>query len=589
MIMTEAYRFSPAVQSVLEASPVPFAIYQLLNHRCAVVLVSDGFVKLSGERSRDACIHLMNTDMYRYTDPADAARVEDQGYRFASGIEENYNAVYHSRAASQKEYHLIHAMGRHIQTEDGVRLAVVWYMDETAASAYPPYEQELVQSLNQTVQIARKQRKNYYDDMTGLPNMTYFHILFADAAKTMSAEGKTPAVIYLDYSSMRLFNHRYGFAEGDELIRGLGRLLSTVFGTESCAHVGSDHFAVFTEGDRLDRQLDQLFASLTGINHGNVLPLRAGIYLCSDGDYDVSRACDRAKAACDHLRGQYVSRRMLFNDQIRKEISRKAYILDNFTRALSEHWVRAYYQRIVDPETGRVTDEEALARWIDPESGMLSPDEFIPILEDEGILWKLDLYMAQQIIQSMHEKQRNGIPLVPVSLNLSERDFRSCNMIDKLSRRMDEAGIERKYLIIEITERAIGRDPKLLAKIIEECGKAGFGVWLDDFGSEYSSLNILSCYHFDLIKLDQKFLRTMQKENGKGKLLVAEILDFTKKAEIHTLAEGVETREEADFLKEHGVNKIQGYLFSRPEPEEAQLAWYRNHLSMNQTEPDRLN
>lgn len=581
---TEAYRFSPEVKSVLESSPVPFAIYQLLNHRAVTVLVSDGFVKLSGETSREACIHLMNTDMYRYADPADAARIEDQAYRFASGMDEAYNAVYHSRVNGQKDYHLIHSMGRHIQTEDGTQLAVIWYMDETAAAEHSPYEKELAQYLDETVITAEKQRKNYYDDMTGLPNMEYFHILFADGVKTMAAAGKTPAVIYLDFSNMRLFNHRYGFAEGDDLIRGLGRLLSTVFGTENCAHVESDHFAVFTEGDLAGRQLDQLFASLNGVNHGNVLPLRAGIYLCSDGDYDVSQACDRAKAACDHLRGQYVSRRMFFNEQIGKEISRKAYVLDNFTKALSEHWVRAYFQRIVDPETGKVTDEEALARWIDPESGMLSPDEFIPILEDECILWKLDLYMAQQIIQSMHEKQKNGIPLVPVSLNLSERDFRSCDMIDRLSRRMDEAGIDRKYLVIEITERAIGRDPELLAHIIDACGKAGFGVWLDDFGSEYSSLNILSGYHFDVIKLDQKFLRTMQKDNRKGRLLVAEILDFTKKAEIRTLAEGVETREEADFLQEHGVNKIQGYLFSRPEPLETQLEWYRNHLSLIQTD-----
>ena len=238
----------------------------------------------------------------------------------------------------------------------------------------------------------------------------------------------------------------------------------------------------------------------------------------------------------------------------------------------------------MDPETGKVTDEEALARWIDPQNGLLPPDQFIPILEDEGMLWKLDLYMGQQIIQSMRKKQQKGIPLVPVSINLSERDFTVCDMIDKLARRMDEAGIERKYLVIEITERAIGRDPELLKQIIEECGNSGFRVWLDDFGSEYSSLNILSNYHFDVIKLDQKFLRTMQKGNQKGKLLIAEILDFAKKADITALAEGVETREEAVFLMDHGVNKIQGFLFSRPEPEKTLLEWYQSHQEAVQPE-----
>lgn len=581
---SEQYRFSPEVQAVLEGSPIPFAVYQLSDHRVVTVLLSDGFVKLSGASSREECIQLMNTDMYRYTDPADVARIEDLAYRFAIGKDEVYDAVYRSKLPDQNEYHLLHSMGRHITVDGNVQLAMIWYMDETSASQKTAHGRELMDALIESAEISRKQRENYYDDMTGLPTAAYFRVLAESSVKTMRAEGKTPAIIYLDFSNMRLFNHRYGFAKGDELIRGLGKLLSRVFGTEHCGHVESDHFAVYTDADYAEKQLDQLFASLNQINHGNVLPLRAGIYVLAEGDYDISRACDRAKAACNHLRGQFASRHMYFNEQISKEISGKAYVLDNFTRALSEHWIQAYFQRIVDPETGKVTDEEALARWIDPQNGLLPPDQFIPILEDEGMLWKLDLYMGQLIIQSMRKKQQKGIPLVPVSINLSERDFTVCDMIDKLARRMDEAGIERKYLVIEITERAIGRDPELLKQIIEECGNSGFRVWLDDFGSDYSSLNILSNYHFDVIKLDQKFLRTMQKGNQKGKLLIAEILDFAKKADITALAEGVETREEAVFLMDHGVNKIQGFLFSRPEPEKTLLEWYQSHQEAVQPE-----
>ncbi|MGN1388336.1 MAG: hypothetical protein ACI4WR_01695, partial [Bulleidia sp.] len=150
--MTEQYRFSPEMQSALEASPVPFAVYQLVDHRIAAILVSDGFLKLTGEKSREACIHLMNTNMYRDTDPADTARIEDQAYRFATGADEVYDAVYRSRIQGQNEYHLIHSMGKHFLAEGKVPLVVIWYMDETGAAVHSHHGQELTEFLNAEAQ-----------------------------------------------------------------------------------------------------------------------------------------------------------------------------------------------------------------------------------------------------------------------------------------------------------------------------------------------------------------------------------------------------------------------------------------------------
>ena len=372
-------------------------------------------------------------------------------------------------------------------------------------------------------------------------------------------------MLYFDISGLKFFNHHYGFSEGDQLIRALSLLLRKYFGAENCGRFGEDHFAAFTEGENITERLDSFFAEWKLANHQNTLPLRVGIYEDTFEHVSSSVACDRAKFACDTERNMGGSHYTFFNEGMEDAMESKEYVLNHFERALQENWIIAYFQPIVWAKDGTLCNEEALARWDDPKLGLLAPYKFISVLEDEGLLYKIDLYMVDRIIDYQLAKRKSHLPLVPISVNLSEHDFLACNMVKEISERLDGAHLPHNSLIVEITERSIGEDPELLRKVIEEFHAAGYSVWLDDFGSEYSSLNVLQNYKFELIKLDMKFLKKVE-TNSMSRLIIECVLELAKEAHIETISEGVETIEQAQFLKAAGCLKLQGYLYGKPAP-----------------------
>ena len=240
----------------------------------------------------------------------------------------------------------------------------------------------------------------------------------------------------------------------------------------------------------------------------------------------------------------------------------RQYIIDNLDRAIEENWIQAFYQPIIRTANGRVSDEEALARWIDPEKGMLSPAEFIPILEDSKLIYKLDLHMVDQILWKMHDQKFHGLYVVPISVNLSRTDFDSCDIVGEITKRVDESGFGREMLTIEITESVVGSDFDFIKEQVEKFQSLGFKVWMDDFGSGYSSLDVLQSIHFDLIKLDMRFMK--QFDNDKSKVILTELMKMALGLGIETICEGVEKKEQVDFLGEIGCTKIQGYYYCKP-------------------------
>ena len=239
------------------------------------------------------------------------------------------------------------------------------------------------------------------------------------------------------------------------------------------------------------------------------------------------------------------------------------YILDNFDRALQEKWIAVYYQPIVRSVNGRICDEEALARWIDPVKGFLSPADFIPILEETKQIYKLDLYVLDQILVDLKLMAEKGCFVVPQSLNLSRSDFDMCDIVEEVCKRVDGAGISRDKITIEITEGALVNDYDFMLSQIERFKKLGFSVWMDDFGSGYSSLNTLQRIPFDLIKFDMAFMRNLDSGTD-GKILLSELMRMASALGKDTVCEGVETKEQVTFLQEIGCSKLQGYYFSKP-------------------------
>ena len=238
------------------------------------------------------------------------------------------------------------------------------------------------------------------------------------------------------------------------------------------------------------------------------------------------------------------------------------YILANLDRAISENWIQAFYMPIVRATSGKVCEEEALARWIDPDQGMLPPADFIPVLEQAKLAYKLDLHIVDEVLKKMKDQMAAGLYLVPISVNLSRTDFDSCDIVEEICERVDKAGIPREKLIIEITESVLGEDFDYMKVQIERFQSMGFSVWMDDFGSGYSSVDVLQDIGFDHIKFDIKFMQRFGVE--KSRIMLTELVRMAMSLGIRTVTEGVETEEQADFLREIGCNKLQGFLYCKP-------------------------
>ncbi|MCR5310321.1 MAG: EAL domain-containing protein [Lachnospiraceae bacterium] len=240
----------------------------------------------------------------------------------------------------------------------------------------------------------------------------------------------------------------------------------------------------------------------------------------------------------------------------------RTYIIENIDRATEENWIKVFYQPVVRTYTGEICGMEALARWIDPDFGMLSPLEFITILEEEKLIHKLDSFIIRKICED-YTRIRADYPgeKGTVSFNLSRLDFTLCDIHKIIEDSIKKNRIPREALRIEITESTMVDDSDLMHNAIDRFWDKGLRVWMDDFGSGYSSLNVLKDYHFDTLKIDMVFMRSF---DPKSKEIVRSVVDMAKRLGIHTLAEGIETAEQLEFLKSIGCEKAQGYYIGRP-------------------------
>lgn len=241
----------------------------------------------------------------------------------------------------------------------------------------------------------------------------------------------------------------------------------------------------------------------------------------------------------------------------------RAYVLENFDRALAEGWIQVYNQPIIRAANGKVSDEEALARWCDPIIGVLEPECFIPVLEKEKLIHKLDLYILDMLLMKMKKQAESGLYVVPESINLSRGDFDACNIVEAIRSRVDAAGIGHDKITIEIKESTIGNDFEYMKKQIEKFRKLGFRVWMDDFGIGFSALEVLEDLHYDAVKLNMRFMQNL-KDSEACKIILVGVIRMLSGLDIEIVAEGVETQEQAEFLKEVGCTKLQGYFYCRP-------------------------
>ena len=241
----------------------------------------------------------------------------------------------------------------------------------------------------------------------------------------------------------------------------------------------------------------------------------------------------------------------------------RAYIVSHIEEAIEKGWIKPYYQPVIRTLTGKLCGFEALARWEDPVYGLLSPAAFIPALEEAHLIHLLDCSIIHQVCRTYRKSVEGGVPNVPISFNLSRLDFDLCDIFNVVEAAVHENEVPRGMLNIEITESVFGADPTFMAGMVGKFHAVGYQVWMDDFGSGYSTLNALKDFDFDELKIDMEFLNRF---GDKSRTILASVVDMAKKLGIQTLAEGVETEEHRKFLRRIGCEKMQGYLFGKPLP-----------------------
>lgn len=409
------------------------------------------------------------------------------------------------------------------------------------------------------------------DGATGLlgPHAFYRNVkAFLEQEKAEGTLGqRVPVFINLVHFSS--FNSSYGLEAGDTLLYQMGQVIRSCFPDAPAAHVGADDFLVMASRSGISARMDRVVAEINDLIHDRVIRCKAGIVLF-DEDHEPPESLktlkcwdifDMAKMAADSIREDGNRSWAVYRPSMGRDMVNTAFVLRNFENAMEKGHVHVYYQPITRALTGKVCSVEALARWEDPEKGMIFPGNFIPVLEKMKLIHLLDCYVIESTARLYHRLKKAGYPIIPVSVNLSRVDFDTMKPFDFMEEIIYRYQVPRQFFHIEVTESALTRDTGVLKNELFRFKKAGYQLWLDDFGSGYSTLNVLKEFPFDLLKIDMAFLRNFNEESRK---IIRSIILMAKNLSFHTLAEGAETKEQVDFLKESGCEDIQGYFYGKP-------------------------
>ena len=402
-----------------------------------------------------------------------------------------------------------------------------------------------------------------YDSLTGLPSITSFY----DQANKLLSGSRDYYLVYFDITRFKYINDILGTQAADQILSQIGELLLELCGDSDCAaRVSSDKFVIL-KSDKTGRDLFiiKLISRMRYFDLPFELMCNYGIYMFTDEPVELAIAVENAALAQARIKGSYTDRSLVYEESFRQEYVSEGEIIGMFEEAIKEHQFQLYFQAQYDHSTGLIVGAEGLVRWIHPSKGVVSPAVFIPILEKTGLITVLDLYVFEQACDTVKYCIDNKIHLVPVSTNFSRHDLRLPDFVEKLEDIRKRYTVDSKYLRVEVTESVVADSLENTNRIVDQLHDCGYLVEMDDFGSGYSSLNVLKDVNFDVIKLDMRFM-TNEAKNRRGGMILTAIVNMAQWLNIPVIAEGVETIEQADFLLSIGSEYIQGYLYAKPIP-----------------------
>jgi len=404
------------------------------------------------------------------------------------------------------------------------------------------------------------------DTLTGLFTREEFAGKTASLLKLNKVEDYL--LLYFDIDCFKIVNALFGTERGDMVLKKTAECFQEITGTNGlCGRLEGDHFVACLQVVDFDVEtvLSRLAKSLAVFEDSYQINFSLGIYEIADKTLPVDQMCDRARLAANTVKGNYMKHYAFYDTQMRDKMLREQQILREMDFALRHGEFVIYLQPIYSVAEECPVSAEALVRWNHPERGIISPGEFIPLFEKNGFIVKLDAFVWEKACEVLAELKNAGDKIVPVSVNVSRLNFYNPNFCEFIIDLVKKYNLEPGLLKLEITESAYTDNPHYILSGMEKLQSAGFEILMDDFGSAYSSLNMLNDVSVDALKIDMKFVNALGTSVKAGNIMTS-IVRMAKWLDITVIAEGVETKVQLDFLRSIGCPRVQGYYFSKPLP-----------------------
>lgn len=404
------------------------------------------------------------------------------------------------------------------------------------------------------------------EERNSLTGLYYNHSFFRKADEKLGKlENGTYCLVAIDIEYFRLFNKLYGWEEGDKLLRYIARCINRYDGL--AGYLGGDNFALLMPNDPV--LLQQLYEDIIkGVRKMNLVGFLPGfgVYEITDTTVAAAVMYDRAAIALSHITGNHTKRICVYDDSMVETMEEELALLTEIQVGLEYDEFTFFVQPQCDISTGRIVGAEALVRWKHRTKGMIPPGIFIPVLEKNGFISSLDRLVWRKVCEWLRQWIDRGYQSVPISINVSRIDIFSMDVPDYLEELLETYQLKPSNLKVEITESAYAENDDKIVDTVKRLQELGFLVMMDDFGSGYSSLNMLKSVSVDVIKIDMKFLDFDEQEGGKAISILETVVNLSRQMGLPIVVEGVETKVQEEFLRDMGCRYTQGYYYYKPLP-----------------------
>lgn len=408
----------------------------------------------------------------------------------------------------------------------------------------------------------------YEDKVTHIGNQNKF---YRECSKyLLDKPSLNYIIVYFDINNFKMINDTFGYEFGDNLLITIAKALKEELTEgEVFARLSSDYFAIFCDykngRNKIIRKLDSIRNNIeSNLSIVFEISLCVGIYFVEEDEVDIQKAVNKANMARSVAKGKNINY-AIYNEDVRNKLSEESMILDDIKIALVKNQFEVYYQPKFSLVNGEMIGSEALIRWNHPEHGFISPAVFIPIAEKSKLILKIGRFVFEKVCTDLSEWKKQGEKIVPVSVNLSRVELYQPDIVKFINKTIQMYNLSSDLIEIEITETVAINELNILKNVLNELRKYGFSISMDDFGTGYSSISCLRDMPIDILKLDKSFLDGIEHDE-RSRNIAKSIVSLAKSLDLVVIIEGVESKEQAELMKQFGCDLVQGFYFARPMP-----------------------